>query len=293
MAHIFKNEILEIHIDSPDEGYNFSRFDWTGKIGTVKFKNAFLTVTEKIDGRAEHLYGKGFCNEFGIDNALGFDDAKNGDWFHKIGIGLLRKNGDVYDFNNTYEIKPARFKTTVESEKLIIECFSDDYNGYSYVLKKEISINKNKFSIKYLLKNTGEKDIVTDEYNHNFMAMDKELMGPDYKMRFSFQLKPGQFGEAVNPEQKIVMGPDMLTFNGTPEEQFFYSNISGDELVDPEWELINLRNKLRIRESVSFQTNKINLWGWKHVICPELFIRLSINPGQSAEWSRYYTIDSF
>ena len=39
MAHILKNENLELHIDTPFENYNFSRFDWTGKIIKVKLSD--------------------------------------------------------------------------------------------------------------------------------------------------------------------------------------------------------------------------------------------------------------
>ena len=34
---------------------------------------------------------KDFINEFGIDTALGFDETDIGGWFHKIGIGFIKK----------------------------------------------------------------------------------------------------------------------------------------------------------------------------------------------------------
>ena len=47
MAFILKNDNLEIQIDAPNENYNFSRFDWTGKIASVKFKNIPISGLEK------------------------------------------------------------------------------------------------------------------------------------------------------------------------------------------------------------------------------------------------------
>ena len=102
MPHILKNKNFEILIDLPNENYNFSRFDWTGKIVKVKFKNILLSGDERTDVKQENNFGKGFYNEFGIDNALGFDEAKSGEWFHKIGIGLLKKEGDEYLFHKKY-----------------------------------------------------------------------------------------------------------------------------------------------------------------------------------------------
>ena len=290
MAHILKNKNLEIHVDLPLENYNFSRFDWTGKIVEVKFRNIQLSSVESTDCKNEHYFGKGFYNEFGIDTALGFDEADIGGWFHKIGVGLLKKDDTQYLFNKNYEIKPAEFKIISESNKLLISCKSKNINGYSYLLKKEIELHESSFTIKYFLQNTGEKDIITNEYVHNFTAINKELIGNNYILKFPFQLKPELFGETVNPERKVDIGQNEIKFNSSPNEQFFFSNLNGNENVDAQWELINLASKIGIRETGSFQTKKVNLWGSKHVISPELFFNIFIKPGQSTEWSRNYNV---
>ena len=60
MSHILKNKNLEILIDLPNENYNFSRFDWTGKITKVKFQNVPVSTIEEINSEHEDYYGKGF-----------------------------------------------------------------------------------------------------------------------------------------------------------------------------------------------------------------------------------------
>lgn len=290
MAHILKNENLELHIDTPFENYNFSRFDWTGKIVKVKFKDIQLSSTELTDCQNENYFGKGFYNEFGIDTALGFDEAEVGGWFHKIGVGLLKKDDTQYLFSKNYEIKPAEFKVVAKSNKIVISCKSDAVCGYSYLLKKEIEIHDSSFTIKYYLENTGKKDIITNEYCHNFTAINKDLIGSDYILKFPFQLKPKFFGETVNLEQKVDIGINDVKFNGSPKEPFFFSFLNGSEKVDAEWELINLKSKIGISEVGSFKTDKVNLWGWEHVISPELFFNIFIKPGESIEWSRNYNL---
>ena len=290
MAHILKNKNLEIHIDLPFENYKFSRFDWTGKIAKVKFEDIQLSSIERTDCQNEHDFGKGFYNEFGIDKALGFDETDMGRWFHKIGVGLLKKDSTQYQFHKKYEIDPATFKIIAESNKIVISCTSKTVNGYSYVLNKEIELHDSSFTIKYHLKNTGEKDIITDEYNHNFTAINEALIGKNYALKFPFRLKPELFDEAVNPEGKVDIGQSEITFSGSPQEQFFFSNLTGSENVRAEWELINLKSKIGISEIASFQTNKVNLWGWKHVISPELFFKIFLKPDQSIEWSRNYKV---
>jgi hypothetical protein len=290
MAHVLRNKQLEIQVDLPLENYSFSRFDWTGKIVSVTYKNTFVSGHEILNSEDDTQCGKGFYNEFGIDGALGFAETKAGDWFHKIGIGLLKKDSQKYLPGRKYAIQPAAFTVSAQMNEIIITCTSSSYNGYAYVLKKEIRLIESGFIIKYYLKNTGKKTIITDEYNHNFMAINKAFMGSDYRLKFPFLLKPEQFEETVNNEGKVDIGKKEITFNGTPNEPFFFSNLSGNENTEAAWELINTKNNISISETGSFKTTKVNVWGWKHVISPELFFAIIVDPDKEIEWSRTYQV---
>jgi len=292
VPHLLKNKNLSVQIDLPDEGYDFSRFDWTGKISKVTFKNIPVSGRERPDNRDQDLFGRGYYNEFGIDSALGFEEAEMGGWFHKIGIGLLKKDLPDYLFHKKYTIRPARFESNGDKEKIILTCTSEAINGYSYVLEKEIRLEDDGFKIQYRLHNTGDKRISTQEYAHNFMAIDEKLIGRDYTLRFPFEIKPEKFGETVNLEGLVTMDSKSFQFKGTPKEQFFFSNLSGDQKVKAQWELIHLPSKIGVRESGSFETGKINLWGWRHVISPELFANIDIEPGLSKYWKRTYDVFS-
>lgn len=290
MSHLLKNKNLEICIDMPLENYQFSRFDWTGKITSVKFNGIPISTQEKINGDPENVFGKGFYNEFGIDIPIGFDEINEGGTFPKIGVGELKKKGEAYNFSKFYEVKSASFKLIKEFNKLRIECISGIVNGYSYELIKEIELLESCFEIRYRLKNTGKKAIVTNEYCHNFLAIDNELLGSNYILQFPFELKPELFDEALNPEGKVIVNKELISFNGTPKEQFFYGNLTGAERVEASWELINIKSKIGIRETGDFETSKINLWGWKHVISPELFFDIDVKSGEETKWSRTYEV---
>jgi hypothetical protein len=290
MKHILKNDLLEIQIDSPTSNYKFSRFDWTGKIVSLKYKSTSISGFECSISQDDTKAGKGFYNEFGFRTAIGYDETEVGDWFHKIGIGLLQKENGHYLFHKSYEMQPAHFTVAAQPDKIIITCNSQLVNGYSYVLIKEIQLVENSFIIHYNLKNTGIKTIITDEYTHNFITIDKELIGTDYVLKFPFEIKPKLFEENVNPERKVEIGSSDIRFNATPEEPFFFSNLSGNEEIEASWELLNTKSKIGIRETGSFKTNKVNLWGCNHVISPELYFDISVEPGKEVEWSRTYTV---
>ena len=291
MAQILKNKNLEIHVDTPFKNYNSSRFDWTGKIVEVKFQNIPLTTDERPDNHNENSFGKGLYNEFGIDTALGFNETAIGGWFHKIGVGLLRKEDEQYLFSKNYQLEPAEFDTIIESDRILINCKSKNVNGYSYLLRKVIELHESGFTINYKLENKGEKDLITTEYVHNFLAINNDLIGSNYLLEFPFKLNSELFDETVNTEHKVYFGQNKVKFKGSPTEQFFFSNLSGGENVNAYWKFINLENKIAISESGSFKTDKVNLWGWKHVISPELFFKIYIKPNQSTEWSRHYDIE--
>jgi hypothetical protein len=290
MTHILKNKQLEIQIDGPLQNYKGSRFDWTGKIVSVKFQNIQLAGLESPTNDNSPYLGKGFYNEFGIDDALGFEAAPIGGWFHKIGVGLLKKEDTPYHISKTYSVKPAKFEITSKENTLFIHCKSEIINGYGYVLKKEIQLQDAGFTMTYYLENTGKNTIITDEYAHNFTAINKAPIGPNYLLKFPFQLQPACFEETVNPEQKVIIGDTDLKFKAEPNVPFFFSNLSGNETVAAHWEIVNLTYKIGLSETGNFKTNKINVWGTPHVICPELFFKINLKPGETTEWSRQYKV---
>ena len=290
MTHIIKNDTLEVAIDLPLENYEGSRFDWTGKISSVKFKSLPLTTIEDTGSKDVNFLGKGLYNEFGITSPIGFEETPMGGWFHKIGIGLLKKEHKNYLFHRNHLIKPASYDISYEDHQIKIICKSELLNGYSYILKKEITVSENSFTIDYSLNNTGEKKIITDEYVHNFMAINNTLIDKDYELKFPFPINPSLFDETVNGENKVEIGLDNITFNKTPKQQFYFGNLTGGEELKAEWILTNLKANIGIKEIGSFKTDKVNLWGWGHVISPELFFKISVDPKKTIEWSRKFEI---
>ena len=153
MTYVLKNKKLEIYVDAPSENYNCTRFDWTGKISKVRFQNISVTTVENTNLINTACFGKGLYNEFGIDTPLGFNETAIGGWFHKIGIGLLKKEDDHYLFHKKYAVKPAKFAVFSKANKVIITCVSEAVNGYSYELIKEIELHHSSFTVKYTLHN--------------------------------------------------------------------------------------------------------------------------------------------
>ncbi len=286
MPYLLQNKQLSIHLDLPFEGYASSRFDQTGKISRVYFHGVELTGSELGEHNKISNNGRGFYNEFGIDKALGFEEANEGEYFHKIGVGLLKKTGSTYNFNTPYAIQKAKFSQQLEAHKAVFYCSAPLAQGYAYSLSKEITLNNNGFSAQYRLENTGEKTIVSDEYNHNFIALPAHHSQPNLRLNFSFDLEPEHFIENVNPDGAIAFHADTMHVQHPARKPFFFSGLPNGKSVSAQWEMQLLEKGIGIKEYGNFKTSKINVWGWSHVLSPELFFTFQIAPGKAVHWSR-------
>ena len=290
MPHILKNSELYVEVDLPHEGYRFSRFDWTGKIRTIRYHDIPLTTSEYHKGPQIRHHGAGLYNEFDIGGPQGYELTKHGSYFDKIGIGSLRKEDDAYDFLHPYSIIPAKFDFDSTQYKIVISCTADNRATLSYHLRKTIQLINNELKISYVLTNKSPYKIITTEYVHNFLAVNHEPMTEDYKLQFPFIIDTSRCDEVVNPDEVVRFTDDSVSFRSTPSEEFFFSELTGEQPVSAQWHLSYHPMGLNITETGDFNAYKINLWGSSHVICPELFHKVEVRPNETAQWSRTYHI---
>src|SRR5437879_460926 len=119
------NGVLKAQFYLPDARKGFyrgTRFDWSGVIGSLEYKGHRYygpwftktdpTVIDFIYQGADIVAGPcsaitGPVEEFSTDDkALGYDEAKPGGTFIKVGVGVLRKPRDGSNYNRyrLYEI---------------------------------------------------------------------------------------------------------------------------------------------------------------------------------------------
>jgi hypothetical protein len=289
---ILKNDILELEIQEPGELYKGSRFDWTGQITQIRYLGMHTFCTEeKIDPGTIHMLGRGLYNEFGIDEPIAYDDCTVGDKFPKIGIGLLtRDSDDPYNFFKPYVIKPFEFKINMETDGITFICDAPEYRGFAFRLIKRITLLKNTFSIDYAFENRGRYPVKTNEYVHNFLAINGRAIDHHYRLSFPFEINPGQFGETVNPDNIVQFEKKTLSWNKHPIKQFFFSNIHSGYTENVSWRLEHDEEKVGITERAGFPILRINLWGAGHVVSPEIFYELAAIPGETKKWVRTYEV---
>ncbi|PXW92430.1 hypothetical protein DES38_1028 [Streptohalobacillus salinus] len=278
-----KNNRLKIEVQEPGNLYQGSRFDWTGFVTQITLDDC---ISYCVPERLEHgkgTGGLGFCNEFGIDLPLGYDTTATGDFFPKIGVGLLKKKVDTpYDFFNPYDVSPATVEVEQHPESLTFETAIKNAHGYGYHLFKALSLKDNKLVFEYRLINTGSHTIKTNEYSHNFIGINNQTVSEDYQLTFpglrSFDLSVG----------KMSQSHEQLTWPVTPDGDFYAKIVSDNEPASFIWDLFHRRVGAGVRASSDFRPTKIALWGRSHVICPEVFFDIHLQPNEEISWQRVY-----
>ncbi|MNB71132.1 hypothetical protein D3C75_176910 [compost metagenome] len=289
MGVVLDNGVLEAEVKMPEEAAG-SRFDRTGWIACVRLKgrrrHEFGVPESFAPGRGTG--GSGLCAEFGISGPNGYDDAGVGEGFPKIGVGLLTRQGvRDYSFFEDYPVVPYQVVTETGIDRIKFTVLPADCRGYAFRLTKSITLRDARIHIEYMLENTGSRTLESDEYVHNFLAVNRQPAGPGYVLRFPVPVVFSEVESDYTTELLSAAGNEVL-WNAVPEREF-YARLPGWPASMPwNWELIHLPSGAGVRESGDFAVAACALWGKRHVISPEIFISLHIPPGQTGRWSRTY-----
>lgn len=286
-SHLLQSDELDVRIAKPGT-YHGSRFDWTGFITQVTWRKAglaFCTVESDIPGGGSG--GIGLCNEFGIVQPIGYEEAAPGGWFSKPGVGLLqRPDGDSYSFFRPYRIRPFDIRTEAAQDRVSVQVLPMEANGYAFRLDKTISLDGARLRVAYRLVNVGTKTIETEEYVHNFLRIGCHSLGPDYALTFG---GPVTLLE-TNPEltSDFELDGNVIHWLRKPEG-VFYSKLPAPEREHPfTWELRHVPSGAYMRESGDFPVARMALWGRASVVSPEVFIDIRLEPGEELGWTRTF-----
>jgi len=301
----------------PDAGngyYRATRFDWSGVIASLEYQghNYYGPWFDRVDPTIRDFVYQGQevvaspctaisgpVEEFQTNrSALGWDEAKPGGTFVKIGVGVLRKDALPYDFVKLYEIVDTG-RWTVKQNRDSIEFtqeLTDPSSGYGYLYRKTVRLieGKPEMVLEHVLKNTGRRDIRSAVYNHNFLVLDRQPPGPDFAITVPFQIQTPRPPDKALAEirgnrivfSKVLEGEEVLE---TPVLGFGGSPSDNEIRIDNRKAGAGM--KIRGDRPLSF----VNLWAIRRVLAMEPFITMTIGPGSEFSWKvfyEYYTVPS-
>jgi hypothetical protein len=314
---LLTSDRLTVEIAPPGTAYDRTRFDWTVFITQVTLNGEHTYCVPEDPDPTKGTGGIGLCNEFGIETAIGYDDAQPGECFPKLGIGVLEKADEgPYTFLRPYKVVerfPIQIETTANSATFVVEPV--DCRGYAARLTKMVTVEGATLQIAYRLENVGHKPVVTDEYCHNFSGIDGHLLGPDYVLCLPYDVRfeepppamlrralPG-FLRKVLPDALlsvvvrtmlrrmgkvlVVNGPE-ISLHESPERPFYRRLVGYAKTDQPQWELVHTPSGVGMREIDDFAPCRVALWGTTHVISAEIFCPIDVQPGETQTWTRRY-----
>ena len=295
--------------DAKEGYYRSTRFDWSGAIYSLQYKGHdfygpwYDSVDPKVinwvhrdgkivDGPCGALEGP--VDEF--QTPPGWDEAKPGGTFIKIGVGVLRKTEDTYNRYFPYEIVDSG-KWTVRKHKdssEFTQVLSDPVLGYSYIYRKIVRLVKGKpeMVIERSLKNTGRLEIKSEVYDHNFVVLDKQPPGPDFTIKFPFQIEtprpPNRAFVEVRGNQIVYM----KQLSGEDQAAVFIQGFS-DNAKDSEIVIENRKVGAGMKITGDRPLIRELLWSIRTVLAVEAYVAIDVQPGAEFTWSNtydYYTL---
>jgi hypothetical protein len=289
------NGLIQAKLMLPDSqlgSYRGTRFDWSGIISSLQFgeHEYFGRWYEHHDPKI-HDAITGPVEEFRTDDkGLGYDEAKAGGTFVRIGIGTVRKpNETAYRPFETYEIvDPGKWTIHKHKDRIEFTHRLQSNDGYAYVYRKTVRLVKGKpeLTIEHSLKNTGHKVIETTQYNHNFFVIDHEVVGPDVAAKFVFTPVPqrGFSNRAEVRGQQIIFPHELEGKNGV------FSELGGSskDVKDYDFRVENLKSRGGVHITSDQPLEKVNFWAIRTVAAVEPYILLRIEPGKVSHWTIRY-----
>jgi len=284
---------VRLYLPDPESGYyRATRFDWSGVISSLEYKGHtyFGQWFEKYDPKI-HDAIMGPVEEFTTDSAgFGYNDAKAGGPFLRIGVGAVRKPPQPPSSRFfTYDIADPGLWTVQRGPDWI--SFTQTVpatSGYAYVYRKTLRLTKDKpeLVLEHSLKNTGQRAIETSVYDHNFFVIDNQPSGPDIVVKFPFETKAaGDLKDILQVRDKQVTFRRKLEKNETILTPITgFSNSANDYNIVVE----NHKTGAGVRVTGDQPLTRLVFWSAPKVVSPEAYVTLKIEPGAERTWRMAY-----
>ena len=290
------NNTLTITLHTPDSVkgyYRGTRFDWAGVFESIIyrgcnyceewFENYSPTMHDAVCGPAEEF------------SPIGLEEAKAGDPFLKIGVGILERIDDEpYDRFRLHRIIHEGERSVESGEDFVRFTHRiDSDSGYGYEYIKEIVITSgSSFCIRHRIQNTGARTMKGDVYNHNFFTLGLLQTGPGRQMDFPF--KPEGDWRAEYTEVGFTENGIRFTRELRKGESVFTGNLheAGRGLTGSpnKFELREIQTGRGVRISCAIPMTKTVFWSNHRIACLEPYIDFDIKPGCDFTFEICYTL---
>jgi hypothetical protein len=287
--------------------YRGTRFDWSGMVTNLCYRGQrfygpwFDRISPSVrdfsyDGDAVVVStmssAMGPADEFDpTDGPPGFDAAKPGDSFVKIGVGVLRRpDTTAYDHYYAYDIVDHgrwSVRKTGTGSLVLIQELADRRSGYAYRYTKRVELipGAPRMIISHTLVNRGSMAIHSTVYDHNFLTLDGHPTEAGLAVQVPFSIR----SDAAAADAAIVGGQATLARTpGAHESIHFAINGFGSGIADDRVTVTSADRRAAVTVSGDHPLDKLSLWSIRSVVAVEPFIRIDVPAGHSLQWRYLY-----
>lgn len=285
-----------LNLPDVDNGYyRATRFDWSGVIPHLEhdghtyfgkwFKNYDPKVHESVMGPAE------------VFSPIGYDEAKVGEQFLKIGIGtLVKPEESKYNAFKLYEIgNYGKWEITEKSNEVVFKHLLNTPK-YAYEYVKSISLTKGKpeMILHHEFTNTGKKTIKTQVFNHNFFFIDSQPIGEGYVVKFPYEIEPKGRLKGINEFAEISTNQIEFINEISEGKQVYVESVNGFDKQSNQYEFTieNRKTGAGVKVVGNSPLTKMVFWSTHKTVCPEPYIHIEAEPGETINWNITYTFYS-
>lgn len=290
------NGLIEAKLYLPDADrgfYRATRFDWAGVVSSLTYKgHEFFGQWYPAHNPLVHDAVQGPVEAF---DPIGYDTAKPGETFLKIGIGTLKKlNANPYRFSSAFEIvNGGEWKIRQKKASVTFIHKLEDAGGYAYIYKKTLRLAKGKpeLILTHSLKNKGRNTIETSVFNHNFLVIDNQPTGPDFTVSLPFEINNQPTGKRLMKfENKDMIYLKELSKGESTME--YPTGYTGERVEDYDFTVKNLKTGAGVRITSDKPLSKFMFWSVPTTLSPEPFIKVKARPGEKFKWNINYEFKS-
>lgn len=301
---------LKIYLpDAKDGFYRGVRFDWSGVVADLEFAGHHLYRPwfGSTDPEVRDFIYKDGTIVAGTNSAMtgpaeefqtpvGYESAKPGETFLKVGVGLLRKIDDTpYAFSKHFELVDGG-KWTVQKNPTSItftQVLGGKGSDYAYVYTKTLRLvgDSSVLVIEHRLKNTGKLPIVTKLYDHNFLTVDGRDVGSGYSISVPYKIASTRLPDSKFVKMDGSTAEYVADLQGQDRVVFGLQGFSS-QASDNRFTVVNDAAKLRITIEGDRPLTNASVWSIRSVLAVEPFIDVQADPGKDARWSYTYTYTS-
>ena len=174
-----------------DWGYDRSRYDRGSTVGQVTVDGHTFLSRETDASGGVGLGGVGLANVYEWRDTALYDSISVADQFPLLGVGLLKK-GDTspFLFTRDYAVEPFVNRYEIGDSEVTIRTLPSNCLGIAADVTKTYSIEDNTLSVRFHIRNVGERAIHAVEFCHNFFRFDEKPVDSSYRVSFPYSVEP-------------------------------------------------------------------------------------------------------